>query len=208
MPQIQPSPHQVGCPRYAAPAVVRARRVSSTLHNTKYSLLKTATARPRGIARAAAAPSIVCRATTATTATSASANSKLKRSVWTAIDVFALLGSVGGALAALLGVVSPTFALTLPLILPVVSLIAALQREDMTNEDSRQYLSELSSSLGRDSAALLREAAAAVEEVRREARGQSATAAHLAALEDKLAVLEGAVVGAGGAEGRNSAYVP
>lgn len=64
-------------------------------------------------------------------------------------------------------------------------------------QEGRQYLSELSNSLGRDSAALLREAAAAIEEVRRESRGQSATAARLAALEDKLAVLEGAVVGAG-----------
>jgi hypothetical protein len=41
---------------------------------------------------------------------------------------------VGGALAALLGVVSPTYALVLPLVLPVVSLIAALQREDLTKE--------------------------------------------------------------------------
>lgn len=64
-------------------------------------------------------------------------------------------------------------------------------------QEGRQYLSELSSTLGRDSAALLNEAAAAVEQVRREAQGQSATATRLAALEDKLAVLEGAVVGAG-----------
>ena len=61
--------------------------------------------------------------------------------------------------------------------------------------------------MGRDSAALLTEAAAAVEEVRREARGQSASAARLATLEDKLAVLEGAVVGAGAITGRSTAYV-
>jgi hypothetical protein len=61
-------------------------------------------------------------------------SSKLKRSVWTAVDVIALLGSVGGALAALLGLVAPTYALVLPLVLPVVSLIAALQREDLSNE--------------------------------------------------------------------------
>lgn len=72
----------------------------------------------------------VCRVTPSPTPPS----SKLKRSIWTAVDVAALLGSVGGALAALLGVVSPTYALTLPLVLPVVSLIAALQREDLSNE--------------------------------------------------------------------------
>lgn len=65
-------------------------------------------------------------------------------------------------------------------------------------QDSRRYLSELSTSWGRDSAVLLREAGAAIEEVRREACGQSATAARLSALEDKLAVLDRAVVGAGG----------
>jgi hypothetical protein len=38
-------------------------------------------------------------------------------------------------------------------------------------------------------------------QVRRETRAQSAAAARLAAIEDKLAVLEGAVVGAGGVAG-------
>jgi hypothetical protein len=58
----------------------------------------------------------------------------VKRSLWTVIDVLSLLGSVAGALAALLGWLSPTYALALPLVLPVVSLIAALQREDLQQE--------------------------------------------------------------------------
>jgi hypothetical protein len=75
--------------------------------------------------------SIVCRASSRGPSQT---SSKLKRSIWTAVDVIALLGSVGGALAALLGLVAPTYALVLPLVLPVVSLIAALQREDLSNE--------------------------------------------------------------------------
>lgn len=59
-----------------------------------------------------------------------------QKSFWTFIDVVAILGSVGGALAALLGVVSTTYALSLPLVLPVVSLIAALQREGLISEVS------------------------------------------------------------------------
>lgn len=59
---------------------------------------------------------------------------RVKRSLWTVIDVLSLLGSVAGALAALLGWLSPTYALALPLVLPVVSLIAALQREDLQQE--------------------------------------------------------------------------
>uniref|UniRef100_A0A383VRZ9 Uncharacterized protein n=1 Tax=Tetradesmus obliquus TaxID=3088 RepID=A0A383VRZ9_TETOB len=147
-----------------------------------------------GSSRSSSSSSIVCRASSRGPGPT---SSKLKRSVWTAVDVIALLGSVGGALAALLGLVAPTYALVLPLVLPVVSLIAALQREDLSNEEGRAYFNELSSSLGRDSAALLREASAAIEEVRRETRAQSAAAARLAAIEDKLAVLEGAAVDAG-----------
>jgi hypothetical protein len=58
----------------------------------------------------------------------------LKRSVWTFIDVVAILGSVGGALAALLGWASMSYALFLPLVLPVVSLVAALKREGLIAE--------------------------------------------------------------------------
>lgn len=90
--------------------------------------------KPCDVSRQAAARSTICRASSSSAGSSTPHNSKLKRSLWTAVDVFALLGSVGGALAALLGVMSPTYALTLPLVLPVVSLIAALQREDLTNE--------------------------------------------------------------------------
>ena len=45
-----------------------------------------------------------------------------------------MLGSVGGALAALLGWAGASYALVLPLVLPVVSLIAALQREGLIAE--------------------------------------------------------------------------
>lgn len=57
-----------------------------------------------------------------------------KAGLWTFVDVVAILGSVGGALAALLGVVNVTYALSLPLVLPIVSLIAALQREGLISQ--------------------------------------------------------------------------
>lgn len=57
-----------------------------------------------------------------------------KKSVWTFIDVVAILGSVGGALAALLNFATASYVLCLPLVLPVVSLVAALQREGLTAE--------------------------------------------------------------------------
>lgn len=128
------NPHLIGCSRHVYHTGVRVWRVSSTLHDADCRLLGAAATRSHRVIRAAAASSIVCRATTGTAATSVTANSNIKRSIWTAVDVLALLGAVGGALAALLGVVSPTYALTLPLVLPVVSLIAALQREDLTHE--------------------------------------------------------------------------
>jgi hypothetical protein len=55
--------------------------------------------------------------------------------VWTAVDVLAILGSIGGALAAILNLFSgATYVLFLPLVLPVVSLVAALQREGLIAE--------------------------------------------------------------------------
>lgn len=56
------------------------------------------------------------------------------RGFWTFVDVVAILGSVGGALAALLGVVSASYVLPLPVVLPVVSLIAAMQREGLISQ--------------------------------------------------------------------------
>jgi len=61
-----------------------------------------------------------------------------QRSFWTAVDVLAILASVGGALSALLGLFSTTYALSLPLVLPIVSLIAALQREGLIAEARRR----------------------------------------------------------------------
>jgi hypothetical protein len=52
---------------------------------------------------------------------------------WTFVDVVAILGSVGGALAALLGVASASYVLPLPIVLPVVSLVAAMQREGLSS---------------------------------------------------------------------------
>ena len=53
---------------------------------------------------------------------------------WTFVDVVAILGSVGGALAALTGVVSAAYVLPLPVVLPIVSLIAAMQREGLSSQ--------------------------------------------------------------------------
>jgi hypothetical protein len=57
-----------------------------------------------------------------------------RRGFWTFIDVFAILGSVGGAVAALLGIGTTAYVLALPMCLPVVSLIAALNREGLIAE--------------------------------------------------------------------------
>ncbi len=56
------------------------------------------------------------------------------KSFWTFTGIFAMLGSVGGALAALLGYWSSSYALALPLLLPILSLIASLQREGLISE--------------------------------------------------------------------------
>jgi hypothetical protein len=57
-----------------------------------------------------------------------------RKRFWTFVDVVAILGSVGGALAAILNLVTGTAVLYLPLILPVVSLLASLQRESVISE--------------------------------------------------------------------------
>lgn len=57
-----------------------------------------------------------------------------KKGFWTFVDVAAILGSVGGALAAILNLFSGTPILFLPLVLPVISLVAALQREGLIAE--------------------------------------------------------------------------
>ncbi len=56
------------------------------------------------------------------------------KTFWTFTGIIAMLGSVGGALAALTGYFSASYALALPLVLPVVSLIASLQREGLISE--------------------------------------------------------------------------
>lgn len=57
-----------------------------------------------------------------------------KRDTWTAIGVACMLGSIAGAAAALMGGVWPVYALLLPLVLPVVSLVAALRRDGLAGE--------------------------------------------------------------------------
>jgi hypothetical protein len=56
------------------------------------------------------------------------------RAAWTAVGVACILGSVLGAAAALFGGVRPAWALLLPLVLPVVSLVAALRRDGLAGE--------------------------------------------------------------------------
>lgn len=75
----------------------------------------------------------------------------------------------------------------------------------LRGQANHQYLSNLSSSLSKDTTALLGEARIAIEAVQREVAVQSATANKLNALESKLSVLEGAVLGA--AKGSHEAAV-
>jgi hypothetical protein len=56
------------------------------------------------------------------------------RSAWAFVDVLAIFGSVGGAVCALLGIGTTAYVLALPMVLPVVSLIAALSREGLIAE--------------------------------------------------------------------------
>lgn len=130
----QRSAHRPGCHSSLALAAACISRVRISTAKRNIKLTAAALKAPGKVARAGTAVNVACRASTGAAISPPPPSSKLKRSIWTAVDVVALLGSVGGALAALLGVVSPTYALTLPLVLPVVSLIAALQREDLTNE--------------------------------------------------------------------------
>ena len=57
-----------------------------------------------------------------------------KRSLWAFIDVVAIFGSVGGAVAALLGIGPTSYVLALPMVLPLLSLVAALNREGLIAE--------------------------------------------------------------------------
>eukprot|EP00198_Chlamydomonas_reinhardtii_P004308 XP_001693644.1 predicted protein [Chlamydomonas reinhardtii] len=120
-----------------------------------------------------------------------------KKRFWTFIDVVAILGSVGGALAAILNLFSGTYVLFLPLVLPVVSLLSALQREGLIAEDNRRAYDTLRASLARDSSGLLGEARSAIDDVRRELKGQSTTAARLATIEARLSSLEGSILSVG-----------
>ncbi|GLI71314.1 hypothetical protein VaNZ11_016472 [Volvox africanus] len=122
---------------------------------------------------------------------------KLKKGFWTFVDVVAILGSVGGALAAILNLFSGTYVLFLPLVLPVISLLSALQREGLIAEDNRRAYDTLRVSITQDSNTLLAEARSAIEEVRRELRGQNTTAARLGTIEARLSSLEGSILSAG-----------
>ena len=62
------------------------------------------------------------------------ADTSFRRSLWTFIDIIAIFGSVGGALLALLGIGTTAYVLAFPLVLPMVSLIAALNREGLIDE--------------------------------------------------------------------------
>ena len=63
---------------------------------------------------------------------------------WTFVDVVAILGSVGGAMAALLGLASASMVLPLPIVLPMVSLVAAMQRESLARKVGTPHLAPLS----------------------------------------------------------------
>lgn len=59
------------------------------------------------------------------------------RGFWSFINVVSLFGCVGGALATLLGLVPAayaTYAMCLPLVLPIVSLAATMARERVVSE--------------------------------------------------------------------------
>lgn len=57
-----------------------------------------------------------------------------KKGFWTFLGALAILGSIGGAVAALMGWVSSTYALALPMVLPIISLVASLKREGLIAE--------------------------------------------------------------------------
>lgn len=58
-----------------------------------------------------------------------------RKTLWTLVDVIAIVGSVGGALAAMLNLFASSYpVLLLPLCLPALSLLAALQREGLIAE--------------------------------------------------------------------------
>lgn len=63
-----------------------------------------------------------------------------KRSLWAFIDVVAIFGSVGGAVAALLGIGPTSYVLALPMVLPLLSLVAALNREGLIAEVRQNLL--------------------------------------------------------------------
>lgn len=69
------------------------------------------------------------------------ANNGFRRALWTCIDVVAIVGSVGGALASMLNLVSSNYVLLLPLCLPALSLLAAMQREGLIAEVRKGFRS-------------------------------------------------------------------
>ncbi|GAX74132.1 hypothetical protein CEUSTIGMA_g1581.t1 [Chlamydomonas eustigma] len=125
------------------------------------------------------------------------ADLSFRRSLWTFIDVIAIFGSVCGAVLALLGVGVTAYVLALPMVLPVVSLIAALNREGLIVEDNKRQIDKLSTSLKTGSQGLLSDARMAIDEVRKELKTQAAAASRLNTMESRLSSLEGSILSAG-----------
>jgi hypothetical protein len=135
-----------------------------------------------------------------------------------------MLGSVGGALVSLLGLFSTPYVLALPLVLPIVSLFASLQREGLIAavrpltsacchlmlqsrltlpfhnpmlcgmQDNRRHYSQLVGTAQIEAQSVLKETKALVDDIRRELRAQSTGTARFAALEGRLSSLEGSIL--------------
>lgn len=70
-----------------------------------------------------------------------------------------------------------------------------------TLKDNRRQYDRLSTRLGREGVSMLSDAKAAIDDVRRELRGQGAGAAKLAAIEARLSSLEGSILSSGKRDG-------
>lgn len=118
--------------RHTAPAVLPCRLP----HKAPDSRLRPGFARPSA-ARPASRASANARGVQPPPALPVDTGRPVVKGFWTFVDVLAIIGSVGGALATLLGLVPAayaTYALSLPLVLPIISLVAALQRESVIAE--------------------------------------------------------------------------
>lgn len=139
---------------------------------------------------------------------------------WTFTGFIAILGSIGGALAALMGWFQTSYALALPLVLPIVFLFSALQREGliaevsinpqhdrlacswaavdvMLSQDNKYQLNQLSAAIGRDVQSLLAQTRASIEEARHEMAMAASSTSKLGTIESRLSSLEGSILSAG-----------